>query len=255
MPHMIIRHVAVAALCLAATGPAFADAKDDAVKAQCPKVEEWAKKMAALHPALSVAGMDRDDSAGGFTDPDLRKELDRRYQADQSTRNTWIASPQDQSRFAAMDKVDKDNLAWMKARFSKGGFPHANAVGLRGVSEAFMLVQHAVADVPFMEQMLPQAMARGEAGELSKGDVAMLTDRLLRKEGKPQRYGTQYSGTNMADLSSMKMDETEDMAHLDERRATMDLMPHTEYECALRIFYAPAPASAPASASTAAGAK
>jgi hypothetical protein len=247
MPHPFARRAALAAFCLAVSGAAFADAKDDAVKAQCPAVGAWGEKIAKAHPALSEEGLARDDSAAGFTDPDLRKELDRRSQVDQTTRNAWIASPQDKTRFEAMDKVDKDNLAWMKDNFGKKGFPHANAVGLRGVAEAFILVQHAVADVPFMQAMLPQVQARGESGELKKGDVAMLVDRVLRKEGKPQRYGTQYTSTNMSNMADMKMDPTEDMAKLDERRASMDLMPHADYECALKIFYAPGPAAAPAS--------
>jgi len=251
MYQSLVRRGAIAALCLLAAGTALADAKDDAVKAKCPAVEAWTEKMAKAQPALSSAGIERDNNAGGFSDPDLRDELLKRAAADQSARNAWIASPQDKARFDAMDKVDKDNLAWMKARFSKDGFPHANAVGLAGVNAAFILVQHAVADVPFMQSMLPQVTARGEAGELKKSDVAMLVDRVLRHEGKPQRYGTQYAGTNMKDLSDMKMDPVEDPAHLDERRASMDLMPHADYECALRIFYAPDSTPAPASTSAA----
>ncbi|MGA7438848.1 MAG: DUF6624 domain-containing protein [Luteibacter sp.] len=243
MPYPRIRRISLATLCLAISGAAFADAKDDAVAAKCPAVAAWTEKMNKAFPALSADGVERDNKAGGFSDPDLRNELRTRLELDQRTRNEWIASPQDKSRYEAMAKVDKDNLAWIKARFTKDGFPHANAVGLAGVNAAFILVQHAVDDVPFMQSMLPQVTARGEAGELKKGDVAMLTDRVLRHEGKPQRYGTQYSGTNMKDLSAMKMDPVEDPAHLDERRATMDLMPHTDYECALRIFYAPAPSS------------
>ncbi|QWT19547.1 hypothetical protein KPL74_17590 [Bacillus sp. NP157] len=261
MHHLFVRRAALAALCLAASGAAFADAKDDAVKARCPAVEAWGEKMAKAHPALSEEGLARDDSAGGLTDPDMRKELDKRAAADQSTRNAWIASPQDKSRFEAMDKVDKDNLAWMKTNFAKNGFPHANAVGLRGVADAFILVQHAVGDVPFMAAMLPQVQARGEAGELKKSDVAMLIDRVLRKQGKPQRYGTQYMSTNMSNMADMKMDPTEDMAKLDERRASMDLMPHADYECALKIFYAPdapatpAPSPAPQTPPSDAGAR
>ncbi|UPG94511.1 DUF6624 domain-containing protein [Luteibacter aegosomatissinici] len=242
-----VRRCVVAALSLTAASAAFADAKEDAVKAKCPAVVAWTEKMAKAHPALSDEGVERDNKAGGFSDPDLRDELRKRLEADQVARNAWIASPQDKARYEAMDKVDKDNLAWMKEHFSKKGFPHANAVGLAGVNAAFILVQHAVADVPFMQSMLPQITARGEAGELSKSDVAMLIDRLLRQAGKPQRYGTQYAGTNMKDLSDMKMDPVEDPAHLDERRASMDLMPHADYECALRIFYAPDTAPAPAS--------
>lgn len=250
MPHLFVRRAAFAALFLMASGAAFADAKDDAVAAKCPAVGAWGEKMKKAHPALSEEGMQRDDNAGGFSDPDLRAELLKRVKSDQDTRNAWIATPQDQARAQAMQKVDADNLAWMKMQFTKHGFPHANAVGLRGVNAAFLLVQHAVSDVPFMQAMLPQVMARGEAGELQKGNVAMLVDRLLRQEGKPQRYGTQYKGTNMQDLSDMKMDPVEDPAHLDERRASMDLMPHADYECALHIYYAPD--AKPAAAATAA---
>jgi hypothetical protein len=250
MPHLFVRRAAFAALFLMASGAAFADAKDDAVKAKCPAVVAWSEKMKKAHPALTEEGMQRDDAAGGFSDTDLRAELLKRFKADEDTRNAWIAAPQDEARTKAMQKVDADNLAWMKTQFTQHGFPHANAVGLRGVAAAFTLVQHAVADVPFMQSMLPQVQARGEAGELEKGNVAMLIDRLLRQEGKPQRYGTQYASPSVKDPSDMKMGPVEDPAHLDERRATMDLMPQADYECALHIFYAPD--ATPAASSSAA---
>ena len=248
MPLLPLRRTAVAVLCLMVSGAALADAKDDAVAAKCPAMVAWQEKMAKAHTALSAEGIERDNKAGGFSDPDLRAELLKRLDQDRAARNRWIASPDDKARFQAMDKVDKENLAWMKANFTTKGFPHANAVGLAGVNAAFVLVQHAVADIPFMQSMLPQVMARAEAGELSKGDVAMLTDRLLHREGKPQRYGTQYTTTNGRDFASMKMDPVEDPAHLDERRASMDLMPRADYECALSIYYAPDPAQSTSTA-------
>jgi glutathione S-transferase len=244
MLHLSLRRASLIALCFVLPSAAFADAKDDAVTAKCPNVAAWQTKMAQAHPALTSEGIERDNKAAGFADPDLRDELRKRVDQDQSARNAWIAAPQDKAAFQAMDKVDKDNLAWMKETFAKKGFPHANAVGLAGVSAAFTLVQHATSDIPFMQSMLPQITARADAGELAKGDVAMLIDRLLRHEGKPQRYGTQYTTTNGRDFASMKMDPVEDPAHLDQRRASMDLMPSADYQCMLSVYYAPAPTPA-----------
>jgi hypothetical protein len=248
MLRRFMQSASLVAICVALPSVAWADAKDDAVAAKCPGMVAWQKKIATAHSALSEEGVERDNKAGGFTDPDLRAELHKRMEQDQAARNSWIPKPQDQAAFQAMESVDKDNLAWMKKTFATKGFPHANAVGLAGVNAAFLLVQHATSDVPFMQSMLPQITARADAGELAKGDVAMLEDRLLRHEGKPQRYGTQYTTTNGKDFASMKMDPVEDPAHLDERRASMDLMPRADYECALSVYYAPATAPVPAPA-------
>lgn len=65
-----------------------------------------------------------------------------------------------------------------------------------------------------------------------------LTDRALRARHKPQRYGTQYD-IDQATPAAMKPQPTEDPAHVDQRRASMDLMPRADYECVLRVTYAP----------------
>jgi hypothetical protein len=69
----------------------------------------------------------------------------------------------------------------------------------------------------------------------------MLTDRILRYEGKPQIYGTQYLST-MAN-PDLHLEPTNDMPDLDKRRASMDLMPSEDWTCVMKVVYAPAKAT------------
>lgn len=228
MTHHFVRRVFAVTLFLASL-PVFADAQDDAIRAQCPSAQAWMDRMAATHAK-------KPPSPQGL-DPAFRDELHIRHDTDAAVRRAWIeaqgAKPQTERMLAA----DRDNLAWMKRRFAKG-FPSAAQVGGKGVEEAFLLVQHADGDHAFQSSMLGPITAAAERGELPKGDVAMLIDRVLRAEGKPQRFGTQYLSNTSGDLSAMKMQPTEDPAHLDARRASMDLMPSDDYACVLKVVYA-----------------
>ncbi len=63
--------------------------------------------------------------------------------------------------------------------------------------------------------------------------MALVTDKLLVSEGKPQRFGTQFS---LRDGKAV-MDPVEDPEHLDERRAKYGLMPMAEYKRQLGKMY------------------
>jgi hypothetical protein len=86
--------------------------------------------------------------------------------------------------------------------------------------------------------MLPALTSLAAQDMIPKADLAMLTDRILSYEGKPQIYGTQYMSTQAN--PGMHLQPTEDMAHLDERRATMNLMPSADMTCVINVVYAPA---------------
>lgn len=68
-------------------------------------------------------------------------------------------------------------------------------------------------------------------------DYAMLTDRVLRHEGKPQRYGSQWT-VDAAKPGKLVLEPTEDPTHLDDRRARVGLMPIQDYQCVLDTVYA-----------------
>lgn len=72
-----------------------------------------------------------------------------------------------------------------------------------------------------------------EAGEAEAKDLAYLFDRVRVAEGQPQRYGTQFTITN----GQLEPAPLEDPANVDERRASVGLMPLAEYVELTRKMY------------------
>lgn len=215
-------------------GIALADDGDAALMQACPGLAAWA----AVHPHRSDEAT-RDDGLRQFTDPALRQQLATRAAADENARDTAItAGMRDKTANTAILAVDADNLAWLKSLVARQGFPTQDAVGALGVSNAWLLVQHADSDPAFQASVLKALQLQPVTSGVRKADVAMLTDRVLRAQGKPQRYASQFVP---AGNGSMVPAPTEDFAHVDERRAAMDLMPLSIYQCVLRATYAPSP--------------
>lgn len=124
-----------------------------------------------------------------------------------------------------MARTDSANSAWLKGHVARWGWPTAQQVGREGVEAAFLIVQHAVHDTAFMRAMLPPIEQAYHRGDLEGGAVAMLTDRLEVKAGRPQIYGTQLS---LKDGRWM-LDPIADSATVDRRRQQFGLPPLAEY--------------------------
>ncbi|HEX5004243.1 MAG TPA: DUF6624 domain-containing protein, partial [Gemmatimonadales bacterium] len=103
-----------------------------------------------------------------------------------------------------------------------------------GVAAAALLVQHADADPAFQATVLPMLEAAFRAGTVTGQELAMLTDRVAKAQGRPQRYGTQ---TTVID-GRVIFDPIEDSGQVDARRAAMGLPPLAEYKRVLDSAYA-----------------
>ena len=79
----------------------------------------------------------------------------------------------------------------MKQIVAQYGWPGRSLVGNDGAGAAWLLVQHATSDAPFMEHCL-SLMQAAPAGEVSASNIAYLEDRVRIRQGKPQRDGTQF---------------------------------------------------------------
>ena len=219
-------------LILAATllhaAPARAQEGDAALAKACPGLKEW--KAAHPHAGREADAADKDSKA---SQPEVQATLRERVDADQQAREAVFAGPgaPDEKSIKAMLAVDADNLAWLKQLVAKQGFPTVAQVGRSGVANAFLLVQHADTDPDFQASMLEVLRARVAEDGIRKSEVAMLTDRVLIAQGKPQRYGSQYA---QAKDGGLVPKPTEDPAHVDERRDGMELPPMALYECVLR---------------------
>jgi len=158
----------------------------------------------------------------------LRAELLARVAADQKAREVIPANPT-REQIAAMMGIDRANSARMRQIITVHGWPGKSAVGEDGSNAAWLLVQHGPDDL--QEQalvLLGDAVRRGDA---SPGNLAYLTDRVRMHRGEPQLYGTQYRYSRDSGLA---MHEVADPERLDERRASVGLAPHAEYDARMR---------------------
>lgn len=145
------------------------------------------------------------------------EDLKAMGESDQSIRgNPAHLSKDDLARQEAIDKVNMARLANIIKRY---GWPGMHFAGTAYAKNAFLVLQHAdsVSQHTYLP-LLREAVARGE---MPASDLAMLEDRVLKSDRKPQLYGTQYDES----AKPLKLYLVADPARLDERRRKMGLEP------------------------------
>jgi hypothetical protein len=167
------------------------------------------------------------DATRTVTDPDLRQELQERFAADQRARKDYLAAPHDPAVARRVDRLDAQNLDWLKALVRDRGIPTAAQVGENGLKWVWLLVQHADRDPQLQATVLPTFVKRYQAGELSGDDIARLTDRILIAQGKPQRFGTQFNWLS----GQFEPRQAGDIVEIDAHRQELGLMSLTDYAC------------------------
>lgn len=226
---------AVVALVLAGgAGSVRAGDIDDAQLArQCPGMDAWIQ----AHKAEAARGAPVAAPPG---QPALRAELLRMGKADQQVRDSVIADGgKHPASIKAMLAVDARNLPRIRQIDAAQGFPTLAQVGHDGLQAAWLLVQHADSDPGFQLHVLQELQVRADHGGVGAQGFAMLTDRVLVGQQKPQRYGTQLTMKN----GKLQPDPIEDRAGLEHRRAAAGLPPLADYACLLRLSYGRPPES------------
>jgi hypothetical protein len=179
-------------------------------------------------------------SAQSVANPTLRQELLQRVEQDQAIRNELIKKGiehPDESVLARMKVIDVANTERMRAIVRQYGWPGPELVGQDGTEAAFLLVQHA--DLALQKEMLPLVEKSYKSGQLSGQSYALLLDRVLVGEGKPQVYGTQAKRIEEWKGREPVLQPIEDEANVDKRRAEVGLSPLSEYRELLKKMYFP----------------
>lgn len=159
----------------------------------------------------------------------LKQELVSMAKADQEIRNKiskigWKNAPSD--LLENMRLVDAINTDRLKEIVRKHSWVTEDSVGKKGVSAAFLIIQHS-SDYKFQEEMLPllkQSFLNGEG--VTGQEFALLTDRVLVHQNKPQIYGTQLNILN----GELVFDPILDKESVDNRRAEVGLPSLEEYK-------------------------
>ncbi|HLL97159.1 MAG TPA: DUF6624 domain-containing protein, partial [Spirosoma sp.] len=140
------------------------------------------------------------------TNLSLKRQLDSIYVTDQQYReylSTIGNNPKLQDSLSNAFKINKNNLAsflWTKQNeidrinlsrietiLSRYGYPGKTLVGTPTNESAWYVIQHSGA----IEKYFPLISEAGKQKELPFRLVAMMQDRLLSQQDKPQIYGTQ----------------------------------------------------------------
>ena len=167
-------------------------------------------------------------------DSSLQRDLLRLAAEDDAERATLRAAVLREDfailrRFLAADSLRSE---WLKVVVAERGWPSRAAVGAAGVQAAWSLLQHS-SDVAFQARLLPDVERAAGRGELSPAEVAMLTDRVLVKTGRPQRYGTSFTER----AGRLVADSIADRAGLEARRAAKGMPPMADYVRMLGALY------------------
>lgn len=205
--------------------------------------------LAALHPDKSWKPMLRKlqarvAQAEAKLNQPLKRELAEILESDQRVRRQVAAtyrtygakSLQMDSLNQLILRTDARNLPRVTGIIDKYGWPGNSLVGRSGSLAAFLVIQHA--DLATMQKYLPLMRQAAAKGELAKQNLALVEDRVLTFEDKPQLYGSQYrysTATGQPEFFPIA-----DEAHVDERRASMGLEPLATYAKGFGLDYKPA---------------
>lgn len=149
--------------------------------------------------------------------------------SDQSIRGAHPAMTADE--LARQEVIDKANMKRLAAIIARYGWPGMRFAGAEYANGAFMVLQHA--DRTSQHTYLPLVRTAAARGDLPASEVAMLEDRVLMGDGKPQLYGTQFTSAK----DGLKLYKVADEAHLDQRRREMGLPPMDEYMKLMRQMH------------------
>ncbi|MEO1259547.1 MAG: DUF6624 domain-containing protein [Bacteroidota bacterium] len=122
------------------------------------------------------------------------------------------------------DAVELNNQQVVFSIIEKCGFPRKSELGQKAVDGAFYVLQHA--GHKHRVKYFPLVQESVKRGDLELKQLAMMEDRILTREGKRQKYGTQI--TRSGD-GPWVLRPIADVKNVNERRAAVGLEPIEEY--------------------------
>lgn len=132
-------------------------------------------------------------------------------------------------------KQDSLNALRISAILDERGWLGSDDVGDYASKTFYLVIQHA--PLPLQEKYFPLMQQAVRAGKASPADLAYLEDRILMRQGKPQRYGSQLRADK--ETGAWVLHELEDPTNVDARRASVGLGPLAEYLDMMGIKWKP----------------
>jgi hypothetical protein len=191
------------------------------------KLEALVAELKAVHP--SNQALREELVAMGKEDQRLRGEGQKLWET------KGPDSPEAKAVWDRQAVLDRTNQARLKEIVAEHGWPGVRLVGLGGADAAFLIAQHA--DLKTQSHYLPMVKAAVKRRDALPFWAAMLEDRVLVGQGKPQIYGTQLRmppGSTKWQLLPIR-----DERRVDARREAVLLGPLAQYLKDFGIEYKP----------------
>ena len=165
-----------------------------------------------------------DETSPRWANDSLRAVLLGLRDRDQGPRAEFSARASDPDYARRLLRLDSALSAELEAILDRFGLPTRSMVGATGSDAAMLIVQHSAS---LQERVLALGKAL-PAGEISPEKLAMLEDRVLVHQGKPQRFGTQF---NLGSDGVFRFAPVADAPGLEARRSAAGMMPMSQYVC------------------------
>ena len=123
----------------------------------------------------------------------------------------------------------QDSFNYLKVNeiLEKYGWLGPDEVSELASTTLWLVIQHADFNLPAQEKWLPVMRDAVRAGKAKPGNLAYLEDRVLKNQGKPQRYGSQLYDDPVT--GEFVLYPVEDPANINARRKSMELGPIQAY--------------------------
>lgn len=163
----------------------------------------------------------------------LKLELENIYVKDQMLRQLYVYaeekfgsdSPEMEYFWALVSEQDLANEAEVERIVQENGWVGKSEVGGKANMTLWLVIQHA--PIETQEKYLPLLQESVKNGESNGNHLAMLEDRILMRNNKPQTYGSQII-TNPT-TGEQEVYEIADPEYVDQRRREVGLPPISTY--------------------------
>jgi hypothetical protein len=177
---------------------------------------------------LALPSRDQPNSKPEVKEPIIREEVLARAKKVQELRFELIKERgfrPTREQLKTLNEVDSANRTWLKEIIEKHGWPGKTLVGVDGAHMAWLMIQHADADLTLQKKCLDLLKAAVKQREATGFDLAYLTDRVYSAEGKKQMYGTQLEQRE----GKLVPKPVDDEANLDARLKERGMPPIASY--------------------------
>lgn len=153
----------------------------------------------------------------------LKDILQKTYTSHQSYR---------QDKNANTEAGDLKNLNTVISIIENCGMPTLDEVSKTQLEAIWLVIQNA--PNKYMDEYIDIFIKSTKRGDLQHTEVAMIKDRMLMAQGKPQVYGTQVS---MEKNRKWKLHDIADPEYVNQRRKEVGLVPIEKYLSHFKVSF------------------